>query len=101
MSTYQPPEKKKPFLNQAISLFHKMHQKIHLCLRNNNAHISPNHVEIRNKFHGKVKNRYHWAFTDYDNETRRVLLDLFLPATEMSKVRATETDACFLTTFAK
>jgi hypothetical protein len=39
------------------------------------------------------------GLTDYDNETLHVLLDLFLPVTEMSKVRATGTDACFLTKY--
>jgi hypothetical protein len=39
------------------------------------------------------------TLTDYENETHNSLLDLFLHATEVSEVIATETDACFLTTW--
>jgi len=38
------------------------------------------------------------GLTDYENETRHFILDSFLPATEVSEVTATETDACFQTT---
>jgi len=38
------------------------------------------------------------GLTDYENETRHFLLDLFLPATEVSEVTASETDAYFQTT---
>jgi hypothetical protein len=38
------------------------------------------------------------GLTDYENETHHFLLNLFLLATEVREVTATETDACFLTT---
>jgi len=67
-----------------------------LCLRNNNAHISPNHVEIRNNFHGKVKNRHDWAYRLW--KWNAPFSTRFFPATGVSEVTVTETDACFLTT---